>query len=242
MHYYQFNIGDYASHTKGLSLLEDLAYRRLIDEYYLAERPLNGCSTTVARRIGFRDHVDAVDYVLTTFFVQKDDSWVHERIESDLDTVKRKIDNASLAGKKSAEKRKKPIESPENEQSFNDRSTTVEPPFNYPIPNTQYPNTLSTPKRRETETAFNQFWEAYPKKVGKDAASKSFAKRIKDGVSVEAMTLALAKQRESPDWQRDDGRFIPNPATWLNQGRWMDEGVTLADGPAGASGIGAGGI
>jgi hypothetical protein len=147
-----------------------------------------------------------------------------------------------LAGKKSAEKRKKPIESSENERPFNDRSTTVEPPFNYPIPNTQYPNTLSTPKRLETETAFSQFWEAYPKKVGKDAASKSFSKRIKEGVSVEAMTLALVKQRESLDWQRDDGRYIPNPATWLNQGRWMDEGVTLVDGQTGAPGIGKGGI
>jgi len=35
MHYYQFNIGDYASHTRHLSDLEDLAYRRLLDAYYL---------------------------------------------------------------------------------------------------------------------------------------------------------------------------------------------------------------
>ncbi|NDH69342.1 MAG: DUF1376 domain-containing protein, partial [Gammaproteobacteria bacterium] len=33
MHYYQFHIGDYKSHTHHLSLLEDLAYRRLLDFY-----------------------------------------------------------------------------------------------------------------------------------------------------------------------------------------------------------------
>ena len=55
MHYYQFNIGDYASHTRHLDLLEDLAYRRILDLYYLHERPLNGDATLVAKQIGMRD-------------------------------------------------------------------------------------------------------------------------------------------------------------------------------------------
>jgi uncharacterized protein YdaU (DUF1376 family) len=37
MHYYQFNIGDYQSHTAHLTDMEDLAYRRLLDWYYLHE-------------------------------------------------------------------------------------------------------------------------------------------------------------------------------------------------------------
>ena len=52
MHYFQFNIGDYASHTSRLTLLEDLAYRRMLDLYYLNEQPLNGCVTDVARELG----------------------------------------------------------------------------------------------------------------------------------------------------------------------------------------------
>ena len=39
MHYYSFNIGDYASHTRHLTAIEDLAYRRLLDLYYLHEQP-----------------------------------------------------------------------------------------------------------------------------------------------------------------------------------------------------------
>ena len=70
MHYYQFNIGDYASHTSRLTLLEDLAYRRMLDLYYLNEQPLNGCITDVAREVGLSDHVNAVEYILSKFFTE----------------------------------------------------------------------------------------------------------------------------------------------------------------------------
>lgn len=69
--------------------------------------------------------------------------------------------------------------------------------------------------------AFERFWAVYPKKVGKQAAFKAF-QRIK-GVSVETMVKAVEYQRSTAQWQKDNGRFIPNPATWLNQGRWEDE-------------------
>ena len=44
MHYFQFNIGDYMKHTARLTLMEDLAYRRMLDLYYLNDGPL--CSDT----------------------------------------------------------------------------------------------------------------------------------------------------------------------------------------------------
>jgi len=106
VHYYQFNIGDYASHTKGLSLLEDLAYRRLMDEYYLNEHMFNGCSTDVARCIGMRDHQEDVDYILNRYFQKDGDSWSHKRIESEIKAYKGKLESKSKAGKASAEARK----------------------------------------------------------------------------------------------------------------------------------------
>lgn len=67
---------------------------------------------------------------------------------------------------------------------------------------------------------FDNWWAVYPKKVGKEAARKAFAK-----VKVDAETLitAVIKQKASEQWTREGGRYIPNPATWLNQGRWEDE-------------------
>lgn len=73
-----------------------------------------------------------------------------------------------------------------------------------------------------TADAFEQFWRAYPKKVGKDAAQKAFARRKPDKPTLEAMLAAVSVQAASEQWRRDGGQFVPNPATWLNQGRWKD--------------------
>lgn len=105
MHYYSFNIGDYASHTRNLSLMEDLAYRRLLDAYYLSERPLNGCSADVAREIGMREQVDAVDYVLNKFFDRFGDAWLNKRADAEIEHFASKKQQASNAGKASAERR-----------------------------------------------------------------------------------------------------------------------------------------
>jgi len=73
------------------------------------------------------------------------------------------------------------------------------------------------------ETRFAAFWLAYPKKKAKDAARKAWDKRRPDDALLAVMLRALERQQHSPDWQRDGGRFIPHPATWLNAGRWTDE-------------------
>lgn len=137
MHYYQFNIGDYSSHTKGLSLIEDLAYRRLIDEYYLSEHAFNGCSADVARLIGLRDNLQEVEYVLNRYFSKDGDSWHHRRIDSDIEDYRQKQEKRSNAGKKSAEARQK---STCDEQVLNECSTGVELTKNQePITNNQEP-------------------------------------------------------------------------------------------------------
>ena len=107
MHYYQFNIGDYMSHTRNLSLLEDLAYRRLLDEYYLHERPLNSGVSSVARQVGMREHEEVVGYILGMFFVLKsdEDGWTNARCDREIAQFREKITNASKAGKASAQQR-----------------------------------------------------------------------------------------------------------------------------------------
>lgn len=72
---------------------------------------------------------------------------------------------------------------------------------------------------------FEGFWAAYPKKVGKDAARKAFGKRKPDQLLVDRMLAAIGTQAQSEQWLKDGGKYIPNPATWLNQGRWDDEPV-----------------
>ena len=84
---------------------------------------------------------------------------------------------------------------------------------------------------------FDEFWAAYPRKVGKDAAAKAFAKR-RVGVGLLAQMLAaLSTQKTGEQWRKDGGQFIPHPATWLNEGRWQDEtpGVATVDAVFGAA-------
>lgn len=85
------------------------------------------------------------------------------------------------------------------------------------------------PPKGEIDARFDRFWKVYPKKVGKIAARKAFDKaRQKTGVTVETLISAVEKQKKWAQWERDNGSYIPNPATWLNQGRWEDEECEVA--------------
>ena len=71
---------------------------------------------------------------------------------------------------------------------------------------------------------FDEFWKAYPRKTGKDAARKSYALALRRGAKPEAILAGLKRTT----WDtREGGRFIAHPSTWLNQGRWQDEGFDL---------------
>jgi DNA-binding transcriptional ArsR family regulator len=82
------------------------------------------------------------------------------------------------------------------------------------------------------DEGFAEFWIAYPKKTGKQAALKAWAKlKNRDNV-LRACLEALAWQRTSKQWTRDGGQYVPNPATYLNEGRWDDQQQELTPGAA----------
>lgn len=75
----------------------------------------------------------------------------------------------------------------------------------------------------EDELQFSEFWSSYPKKVGKASCLKAWKKLKPTAELHDHIMAALEAQKRSEQWQREGGRFIPNPLTWLNQGRWDDE-------------------
>jgi hypothetical protein len=77
-------------------------------------------------------------------------------------------------------------------------------------------------RSNDQDDGFEEFWNCYPKKVGKEAARKSWEK-YKSNFSLTSVLRALQWRIESDQWRRNDGQFIPNPATYLNQGRWQDQ-------------------
>jgi hypothetical protein len=78
------------------------------------------------------------------------------------------------------------------------------------------------PKMSKAEM-FNQFWEAYPKRKSKGDAEKAWAK-IKMTESLLAEILdSIEKGKQSHEWTKEGGQYIPYPATWLNRKGWEDE-------------------
>ena len=76
---------------------------------------------------------------------------------------------------------------------------------------------------------FDAFYAAYPRHEGKAAALKAWNKLKPDIVLQTKMGEALNAQKQSQQWQKNNGQYIPMPSTWLNGRRWEDE-ATQAQG------------
>ena len=71
--------------------------------------------------------------------------------------------------------------------------------------------------------SFNSFWESYPKKKSKGDAEKAFAKINPNEELLAAILAKIEQGKKSEDWQKDSGKYIPHPATWLRAKGWEDE-------------------
>jgi uncharacterized protein YdaU (DUF1376 family) len=175
-----------------LSPIEDIAYRRLLDAYYLSERPLNSGITIVARQIGMREFEQEVQLVLEEFFLLSDDGWTNQRADKEIAHFHSKIEQASRAGKASAERR------------LNARSTDVQPTNNHkPITNNQEPIYIEptvlvpSPKVERTPSApiseivemFNTKLPQLPRcEVLNDSRKKAISARWRDVVAEQKFT------------------------------------------------------
>ena len=70
-------------------------------------------------------------------------------------------------------------------------------------------------------SGFAEFWEVYPKKIGKGAAEKAW-KTHRCWKLTEKILSAVKSAKCSPAWKKEEGQYIPNPTTYLNQKRWED--------------------
>jgi len=100
MHYYQFNIGDYQSHTGHLDFFEDLAYRRMLDWSYLHEKPLPLDPDEIAKIIRMRPHSESIASVLKEFFKKTRQGWVSDRVLKEIESVNEKSEKARRSAMK----------------------------------------------------------------------------------------------------------------------------------------------
>ncbi len=72
-------------------------------------------------------------------------------------------------------------------------------------------------KPNELTEGFQLFWKLYPRKVGKGAAAKAWAKN-----GGEDALDDILKDLRKRVWPTDK-QYIPHPSTYLNSWRWLDE-------------------
>jgi len=208
MHYYQHNIADYRKDTSHLTLLEHGAYRQLLDQYYLNEEPLSLDETKLFRLLSAKttEEKNAIKSVLDDFFTQTETGYIHRRCEIEIQTFHSKSEVASKSAKVRWQSERNANAMPtHSERNANHKPITIN---HKPLTNIYILGD------------FERFWQAYPRKVGKQAAQKAWNKTKPN---IEQILIALEWQKETDQWYKNGGQFIPNPSTYLNQHRWEDE-------------------
>jgi len=260
MNYYEHHLGDYVRDTAHLSMIEDGAYRRLLDAYYIRERLLPADMREVYRlaRAQSKQDRDAIDVVLKEFFQKSDDGWLHKRCESEIERYREsQVDREASKGNAKERQRRARERRRDLFEALRERGIVPA----YDTPTSQLHSLLSRatsqPVTRDVTCddtvshtpvtnippkppkggavvfppGFEKFWAAYPRKDAKAQAMKAFAKLRADEVLLASILRGVAAARDSEQWQRDGGKFVPYAATWLNGRRWEDEAVQTARDP-----------
>ena len=157
MHYYQFNIGDYMKHTARLTLMEDLAYRRMLDLYYLNDGPLCSDTKRLAKQIGMTGEEDAIAFVLSEFFTLDGDVYRNSRADKEIASYAEKAEKSRLNGRKGGRPRtgQQPSNNPEEtQQVISGNPEESERKGNHkPLTNNQEPLTNNQIKKKATSVA-----------------------------------------------------------------------------------------
>jgi uncharacterized protein YdaU (DUF1376 family) len=143
MIWYKFHIGDYISHTMHLDDAEDLAYRRLLDWYYMSEKPLPLDVALVARRIRLDEEV--VTPVLEEFFEKNTNGYINPRADKEIASYNARVElnrkSAKLGGrpKTIVDSVMEPISPPKQNRYRTDTEQNINTDANASMSGTSFP-------------------------------------------------------------------------------------------------------
>jgi uncharacterized protein YdaU (DUF1376 family) len=201
MIWYKFHIGDYLTHTVHLSDAEDLAYRRLLDLYYMSEKEIPLDTESVARKI--RLDLDITESVLNEFFERTETGYFNNRCHVEVTKYQHQVENNRQLGKRGGR--------PSKSESKTE-SKSKDNPKKIQIQN----------KNINTSSKFDEFWNVWPsskRKVAKSECQKKWAKAGLDSVA-DAIIAQVKILKVSEQWT---GGYEPAPLTYINQRRWEDD-------------------
>jgi uncharacterized protein YdaU (DUF1376 family) len=201
--WYKFHLGDYITHTTHLSDAEDLAYRRLLDLYYMSEKPIPLNTESVSRKI--RIDLDITESVLGEFFDKTENGYFNYRCDAEIAKYQAQVANNRQLGKRGGRPKKT-------------ESVTESKPKDNPK-KIQNKNNISS--QTTTTTRFNEFWSAWPtskRKVAKATCEVKWLKLKLDTVA-DQIIGHVNSIKGSEQWTTG---YEPAPLTYINQRRWED--------------------
>jgi len=197
--WYKFHLGDYITHTLHLSDAEDLAYRRLLDLYYMSEKAIPLNTEEVARKI--RLDLDITESVLGEFFEKTETGYRNTRCDEEIAKYQHQVATNRSLGKRGGR--------PKKTESVTESK-----------PNTN-PKKIQN-KNINTSSRFDEFWSVWPqskRKVGKAAVLSKWERHNLDEVA----DLIIANVNDLKTSEQWTSGFEPAPMTYINQRRWEDE-------------------
>lgn len=207
MIWYKFHLGDYITHTLHLSDAEDLAYRRLLDLYYMSEKPIPLETDSVSRKI--RLDLDITESVLGEFFEKTPDGYRHHRCDEEIARYQRQVEINRSSGKRGG----RPLKTEsvtETEPKVNPKQIQIQKKNKY----------ISSDK--PTSLRFEEFWSTWPqskRKVGKAAVLTKWQKHNLDEVA-DRIIASVEALKSTEQWTTG---YEPAPLTFINQRRWEDQ-------------------
>ena len=198
--YMQLYTSDYLADTAHLTTEEHGAYLLLIMNYWQRGKPLDNSGDRLAHVARLSaERWSEVEPVLSEFFLIESDTWIHSRIERDLESIRQKSSKLSANAK---------------QRHSNGSAIAVQ---------MQYQEEEEEDEKEDKDNKkivdrFDDFWSIYPRKTAKGAARAAWIKALKKDTASSIIESALAF---SSDPNRDES-FTPHASTWLNQERWLD--------------------
>ena len=218
-------IGDYLADTSRLTTEQHGAYLLLIMDYWRSGKPPDNDQVLAQICKLSPDAWSNAKAMLKQYFVIEDGFWIHKRIESEITSANENKDKRHERALKGAKAR---WDNATSNASSTQQAMLIECPSPSPSPSplstTDNKTTLSS---KQDDRGFETFWEMYPKKVGKKAAQNAWRKIDSPITTLDLIREALLWQKLSEQWLKDNGQFIPNPQTYLNQGRWLDQKIEV---------------
>lgn len=224
MDWYPRNPRDFDMGTLGWTIAERGAYSCLIDAYYMNEGPLPDDDYALAALLRVSvDEWQNLGGKVRVKFRPEDGFLHHDRCDEEL-AKQQKLsrvsrENGKRGGRPKANKNNKV--NPAKTQWDTQQGTQKKPQDKTGHNNTP---SLRSGDAREEADEFATWYAEYPHKVGKPEALKAFRKARQ---KVDLQTLLDGLRRYVATKPPD--RNYCNPATWLNQERWLDEEAPVAN-------------